>query len=57
MPGSRFDGALRPPFVRRMIFAYDPAAPLDLQTAVVNVATVTLPWEMPHPGPVGAYIE
>ncbi|WP_282568338.1 hypothetical protein [Bosea sp. ASV33] len=40
-----------------MIFAYDPAAPLDLQTAVVNVATVTLPWEMPHPGPVGAYIE
>lgn len=57
MSGSEWDGKMKPPFRRLRIFAYDPAASLDLQTAVVNVATITLPWEAISPGPVGEYVE
>lgn len=50
-------GGLEPPFRRLRIYAFDPAASLDMRTAVVNSATVTLPWEQLEPGPVGEYIE
>ncbi|MBY5585064.1 hypothetical protein HFO52_31585 [Rhizobium leguminosarum] len=46
-----------PPFRRLRIYAFDPAASLDMRTAVVNSATVTLPWETLDAGPVGEYIE
>ncbi len=46
-----------PPFRRLRIYAFDPAASLDMRTAVVNSATITLPWETLEPGPVGEYIE
>ncbi|CAO4171672.1 hypothetical protein [Methylorubrum populi] len=46
-----------PPFRRLRIYAFDPSASLQLQTAVVNTATVTLRWEELEPGPVGEYIE
>lgn len=49
--------ARRPPFRRLRIYAFDPSASLQLQTAVVNAATVTLPWEELEPGPVGEYVE
>jgi len=48
---------LEPPFRRLRIYAFDPAASLDMRTAVINSATVTLPWEQLEPGPIGEYIE
>ncbi|MDX7952435.1 hypothetical protein P7D22_14790 [Lichenihabitans sp. Uapishka_5] len=49
--------ANEPPFRRLRIYAFDPAASLDLQTAVMNVATVRLKWEDLQPGPIGEYVE
>ncbi len=54
---ERDDGSLVPPFRRLRIYAFDPAASLDLRLATVNTATVTLDWEDVVPGPVGEYIE
>lgn len=48
---------LKPPFRRLRIYAFDPAASLDLQLAVVNEATIGLDWEPLEPGPVGDYLE
>lgn len=49
--------ALKPPFRRLRIYAFDPSASLDMQTAVMNEATVQLPWEKLEAGPVGEYVE
>ncbi|ARO54867.1 hypothetical protein B2G69_12495 [Methylorubrum zatmanii] len=49
--------AQQPPFRRLRIYAFDPSASLQLQTAVINTATVTLRWEELEPGPVGEYVE
>lgn len=46
-----------PPYRKLKIYAFDPAASLDMQTAVVNTATVTLPWEDLEAGPKGEYVE
>jgi hypothetical protein len=54
-----------PPASRRLrIFATDPGASAALETAVINVATVEVPWEnrrdnenLLTPGPVGEYLE
>ncbi|MDX0439446.1 hypothetical protein FB009_1506 [Sinorhizobium medicae] len=48
---------LKPPFRRLRIYAFDPAASLDIQTAVINTATISLRWEELEPGPVGEYVE
>jgi hypothetical protein len=53
---SRGD-APQPPFRRLRIYAFDPAASLDLQTAIINTATVTLKWEDLGKGPTGEYVE
>jgi subtilisin family serine protease len=54
-----------PPASRRLrIFATDPGASVELNTAFINEATVEVPWERAHrnenllsPGPVGEYLE
>jgi hypothetical protein len=54
-----------PPASRRLrIFATDPGASLELNTAFINEATVEVPWEATRssdnlvtPGPVGEYLE
>ena len=54
-----------PPASRRLrIFATDPGASLELNTAFINEATVEVPWEAARssdnlvtPGPVGEYLE
>jgi hypothetical protein len=51
------------PTKRRLrVFAFDPAASVDLDTAVINNAVVELPWERPWEdeleiGPVNDYLE
>ncbi len=54
-----------PPASRRLrIFATDPGASIELNTAFINEATVEVPWEAARssenllsPGPVGEYLE
>ena len=54
-----------PPASRRLrIFATDPGASIELNTAFINQATVEVPWETARsaenlltPGPVGEYVE
>jgi hypothetical protein len=46
-----------PLFRRLRIYAFDPAASTDLQTAVVNEAVSRLQWEELAPGPLGEYLE
>jgi hypothetical protein len=47
-----------PPFRRLRVYAFDPSASTDLDTAVVNDAVLRLPWERDlSPGPTGEYIE
>ncbi|QOZ23825.1 hypothetical protein XH93_09490 [Bradyrhizobium sp. CCBAU 51753] len=46
-----------PPFRRLRIYAFDPSASLDMQTAVINEARVQLPWEELAEGPSGEYVE
>jgi hypothetical protein len=54
-----------PPASRRLrIFATDPGASIELNTAFINEATVEVPWETARsaenlltPGPVGEYVE
>lgn len=48
---------MKPPFRRLRIYAFDPAASLDMRTAVINSATITLPWEELEKGPTGEYID
>lgn len=46
-----------PLFRRLRIYAFDPAASTDLQTAVVNEAVSKLQWEKLARGPIGEYLE
>jgi hypothetical protein len=51
------------PAMRRLrIYAFDPQASIELETAMINDAVVELPWETPwedplEPGPVNEYLE
>lgn len=51
------------PAMRRLrIYAFDPQASIELETAMINDAVVELPWETPweeplEPGPVNDYLE
>jgi hypothetical protein len=52
----------RPNKRRLQVFAFDPAASLTLDTAVINRAVIELPWEKDwegalQPGPVNDYLE
>lgn len=63
MPDDRRDDFYDPPPVRRLrVYAFDPQASVQLETAAFNVATIQLPWETEHeapplPGPVNDYLE
>jgi len=46
-----------PPFRRLRVYAFDPSASTDLDTAVINEAVVKLPWETLEPGPCGDYLD
>jgi hypothetical protein len=47
-----------PPFRRLRSFAFDPSLSVDLDTAVINDATLKVPWEEAlEPGPIGDYLE
>ncbi len=48
----------KPPTRRLRVFAFDPAASVDPDTASMNLATVSIRWEDNlQPGPVGDYVE
>ncbi len=42
---------------RLRIFATDPIGSARLDTALINLATVEVPWETLQPGPIGEYVE
>ncbi|MGB7923945.1 MAG: hypothetical protein WCF57_11930 [Pyrinomonadaceae bacterium] len=46
-----------PPFRRLRIYAFDPSLDTRMDTAVINRATVKVPWEELCDGPVGEYLE
>jgi quinol monooxygenase YgiN len=55
----------QPPFRRLRVYAFDPSLDTQLETAVINQATLKVPWECDPdtggdvlgPGPVGEYLE
>ncbi|MDB5685633.1 MAG: hypothetical protein JWR77_222 [Rhizorhabdus sp.] len=63
MPDDRRDDFYDAPAIRRLrVYAFDPQASIQLETAAFNVATIQLPWETEHeapltPGPVNDYLE
>ena len=50
---------IEPPAGRRLkVYAFDPSVSTELDTSLINQATLTIPWEDDlKPGPVGEYIE
>lgn len=48
---------LPPPYRRLQVFALDPSADVQMDTASLSRATLEIPWENLKPGPVGNYIE
>ena len=51
-------GVPRPPFRRLRAYAFDPSLSIDLDAAMINGATLKVPWEPAlEPGPVGEYLE
>jgi hypothetical protein len=55
-------GYPNPPFRRLRVYAFDPQASLELETAQINDAVITLPWETPWEdpltlGPCNDYLE
>src|SRR5947209_7878477 len=57
-PASEAPTAAAPPFRRLRAYAFDPSLATQLDTAVINQATLQVPWEEPlEPGPVGEYLE
>ncbi len=54
-------GATRPPLAPPSrplrVYAFDPAAGMELDTLAVNQACIEVPWEELEPGPVGEYLE
>ncbi|HLL30755.1 MAG TPA: hypothetical protein VK403_07145 [Allosphingosinicella sp.] len=56
------DGYDFPPVRRLRVYAFDPQASMQIDTAGINVATIELPWEQRfepalEPGPVNEYLE
>ncbi|HEY5867236.1 MAG TPA: hypothetical protein VI542_17075 [Candidatus Tectomicrobia bacterium] len=47
----------RPPFRRLHVYSFDPSLDTQMDTAVMNRATLPVPWEHLDPGPVGEYLE
>jgi hypothetical protein len=51
----------RPPVRRLRVYAFDPQASTQIETAGINVATIELPWEADFeellPGPINDYLE
>jgi len=53
-----FASSHRSPLNRLLrVFAFDPSFDWQLDTAVINEMTLSLPWEELEPGPVGEYLE
>ncbi len=49
---------IKPPKDRLLqVFAFDPSLNLDINMAVVNRLSLSVPWEDLDPGPVGEYLE
>ena len=46
-----------PPYRRLRSYAFDPSLSTDLEAAVINEATLKVPWEELQRGPVGEYLE
>ena len=46
----------KPVFRRLRVFALDPGATANMETAVINEAVLSIPWEDVDPGPVGEYV-
>ena len=47
-----------PPFRRLRVYAFDPSLDTQMETAVLNRATIKIPWDDDlEPGPVGEYLE
>ncbi len=46
-----------PPNRKLQIFSLDPAADIEMDTAMISRATVLVPWENLEEGPIGEYIE
>lgn len=46
-----------PTYRRLRVYAFDPSLATQLETAVVNQATLKIPWEEVERGPVGQYLE
>jgi hypothetical protein len=47
-----------PPAERMLrVFAFDPSMATQMETARINEATLSIPWERLDPGPVGEYLE
>ncbi len=46
-----------PPFRKLRVYAYDPSLSWQIDTAVINQMTLSVPWEELKPGPVGEYLE
>ncbi len=49
--------APRPVRRRLRVYSFDPSLATRLETAVINQATIEIPWEKVDPGPVGEYLE
>ena len=48
----------RPPSFRSLrVYAFDPSFNWQLDTAVINLMTLQVPWEPVGQGPVGEYLE
>jgi hypothetical protein len=46
-----------PPFRNLRVYAFDPSLNWQLDTAMINLMTLQVPWEELRPGPVGEYLE
>jgi hypothetical protein len=48
----------RPPSRKLRVYAFDPSLDTQMDTAVINHATLKVPWEKSlEPGPIGEYVE
>jgi hypothetical protein len=55
-----------PPYRKLRVYSLDPSLAVSLETAVINTATIEVPWDRsptdknndgPAPGPIGEYLE
>jgi hypothetical protein len=62
---TNYGSSSRPPHRRLRVYAFDPSLDIQLDTAVINRATLRVPWEhdgqsgqdILQPGPIGEYLE